>query len=364
VAENRFCRWLLNRYEWIKKSVAMDLTPRQEIILKLIVSEYIKTGAPLGSNTLVRKYELGVSSATVRNEMAALEQNGYLIQPHTSAGRIPSEDGFRYFVQKLMDDATLSPAEQLMIQHQFHQARLELDQWMRLSAAVLAHSTHNASLVTSPKIKQCEVKHLELVSIQDRVALLILVLKEGTVKQQIINLQTAQTQDELRAVSRRLTELWSNQMVSHVDATASALTSLSLQVARVVSDMMRRLNLRQTSDMYHAGLLHLLETDVVQSDTLEQVIRILEERRLVEQVIGQTLGQQGVQIIIGGEGQWHDLSQISIVLSSYGTTDGATGALGVVGPIRMPYSRAVSIVQFMSGLMTNLMGDLYGSQTV
>lgn len=341
----------------------MELTPRQETILKIIVSEHIKTGTPLGSNTLVHKYKLGVSSATVRNEMAALEQKGYLIQPHTSAGRSPSENGFRYFVQKLMDEATLSPAEQLMIQHQFHQARLELDQWMRLSAAVLAHSTHNASLVTSPKIKQCEVKHVELVSIQDRVALLILVLKEGTVKQQIINLEITQTQDDLRVVSRRLTELWSNETVSQIKTTMPTLSGLTLQVATVVSEMMQRLNVRQTSDMYHAGLLHLLETDVAQSDTLEQVIRILEERRLVEQVIGQTLGQRGVQIIIGGEGQWNDLSQISIVLSSYGTTDGATGALGVVGPIRMPYSRAVSIVQFMSGLMSNLMGDLYGSQT-
>ncbi len=341
----------------------MELTPRQETILKIIVSEHIKTGAPLGSNTLVHKYKLGVSSATVRNEMAALEQKGYLVQPHTSAGRAPSENGFRYFVQKLMDEAILSSTEQLMIQHQFHQARLELDQWMRLSAAVLAHSTHNASLVTSPKIKQCEVKHVELVSIQDRVALLILVLKEGTVKQQIINLEIAQTQDDLRVISRRLTELWSGKMVNRVKTMMPTLSGLTLQVAIVVSEMMQRLNLRQTSDMYHAGLLHLLETDVVQSDILEQVIRILEERRLVEQIVGQTLGRQGVQIIIGGEGQWNDLSQISIVLSSYGTADGATGTLGVVGPIRMPYSRAVSIVQFMSGLMSNLMGDLYGSQT-
>lgn len=339
------------------------LTPRQQYILKIVVSEYISSGVPIGSKTLVENYNLGVSPATVRNEMVVLEEKGYLFQPHTSAGRMPTEIGYRYFVEKLMGEVSLSPNEQLMIQHQFHQARLELDQWMRLSAAVLAHTTQNASLVTSPRVNHCRIKHLEMISIQDHIALLILVLKEGTVKQQIINLPMPHTQDELRLISTHLTSLWGDCGVETVSATTPTLTGLAEQVAAVVIETMNRINGREVSDMYYDGLLHLLGAEILPGDTLEQIIRILEEERVVNQLIGQTLNQNGVQIIIGGEGKWHDLSQVSIILSRYGTADGVSGALGVVGPIRMPYMRAVSIVQYMSHLMSNLMGDLYGSQS-
>ena len=336
------------------------LTPRQQNILRIVISEYIQTGTPIGSKTLVTKHNLGVSSATVRNEMAALEERGYLTQPHTSAGRIPTEQGYRYFVEKLMGETQLSPTEQLMIQHQFHQARLELDQWMRLSAAVLAHSTQSASVVTSPKVNRCRVKHVELISIHDHVALLILVLQEGTIKQQIINLEQPHTQDELRSISRQLTDLWAGGDLQTVRAASATLTGLAEQVAGVVTDTMQRIDDRTTSEMYHAGLLHLLEEHTVRNDTLEQIIRVVEERHLLEQLIGQALPPKGVQIIIGGEGKWDDLSQVSIILSRYGSEQGASGALGVVGPIRMPYERAVSIVQYMSSLMSNLITDLYG----
>ena len=337
-----------------------NLTARQQQILKIIISEYIQTGTPIGSKSLVKKYQLDISSATVRNEMSTLEELGYLMQPHTSAGRIPTETGYRYFVERLMGDAQLSPTEQLMIQHQFHQARLELDQWMRLSAAVLAHSTQSASVVTSPRVNQCRVKHIELISIHEHLALLILVLQEGSLKQQIIQLEPPHTQDELRSISRQLTEIWATGNGGTVAATATTLTGLSAQVATVIIDTMQRVDDRKTSELYHAGLLHLLEEHTVQNDTLEQIIRVVEERQLLEQLIGQNLPHKGVQIIIGGEGKWDDLSQVSLILSRYGTAEGASGALGVVGPIRMPYGRAVSIVQYMSHLMSNLISDLYG----
>ena len=340
------------------------LTTRQQNILKIVISEYIKSGTPSGSQTLVKKHNIGVSPATVRNEMAMLEEAGYLTQPHTSAGRVPTEQGYRYFVTKLMVETKLTSNEQLMIQHQFHQARLELDQWMRLSAAVLAHSTQSASLVTSPKVNQCQLKHLELISIHNQVVLLILVLKDGTVKQQIINLEVPHTQDELRSISRQLTDLWANFEIKTIAVTASTLTGLSAEVATLVIDIMSRVNTRKTNDMYHDGLLHVLkEPDFADSEILQQVVRIVEERRILDQLVGQALNETGVQIIIGGEGKWDDLSQISIVLSRYGIDNGVSGTLGVVGPIRMPYARAVSIVQYMSHLMSNLMVDLYGTQT-
>jgi len=338
-----------------------QITVRQEQILKIIVREYVQNGQPIGSKTLVDTYKLDISPATVRNEMAALEKQGYLAHPHTSAGRVPTELGYRYFVRKLMDETELRPDEKLMIQHQFHQARLELDQWMRLSAAVLAHTTESASWVTSPKISECRVKHVELISIHDHVALLILVLKEGTIKQQILNLDMPHTQDELRTISRYLTELWTDADTQTVTATSSNLTGLENQICQVVLSAMHRINRRELSDMYHDGLLHIIETnDWNRENVLQQVVRMLEERQLVDQLIGQVTQEQGVQIIIGGEGIYDDISQVSIVLSRYGVNDGATGVLGVMGSTRMRYGRAVSIVRYMSYLMSDLMVDLYG----
>ncbi|OQY45986.1 MAG: heat-inducible transcription repressor HrcA [Anaerolineaceae bacterium 4572_78] len=341
----------------------MNLTERQEKILEIIVRRYTVGAVPIGSKTLVKSYNLGVSSATVRNEMSILEKNGYLTQPHTSAGRLPTEKGYRYFVKTLMEEHELSANEQLMIRHQFHQARLEVDQWMKLSATVLAHTTQAASLITPPKFSQCRLKHLELISIHDTIMLIILVLKEGTVKQQILNLDTAYTQDKLRIISHQLTDLWKECDVQTINNTIPTLMGLSAKVAEMVIDTMERINARKSSDMYYDGLLHILEeTGLTEGESLQQIVRVFEERCVLDQLVSRVLQQGGMQIIIGGEGEWHNLSHISIILSRYGIDNQAWGALGVMGPMRMPYGRAVSIVRFMSGLMSGLLLDLYGEE--
>jgi len=163
-----------------------ELAPRREAILGIVVREYIATATPVGSRTIAQRYGLGVSPATIRNEMAHLEEAGYLTHPHTSAGRVPTVKGYRYFVERLMEEVELPLAEQRMIRHQFHQAGMGLEEWMRLSAAVLAHTARAAALVTAPRAPLCRFKHLELISLRDPLVLLILVLQDGTVKQQML----------------------------------------------------------------------------------------------------------------------------------------------------------------------------------
>jgi heat-inducible transcriptional repressor len=337
------------------------LTERQQTVLRLVIQEYVSSAAPVSSKTITCGYNLGVSAATIRNEMAVLEEKGYLTHPHTSAGRIPTELGYRYFVEKLMEQVDLPLDEQRMISHQFHQARLDLDQWLRLSAAVLAHSTQNASLVTAPKSERCHFKHLELIAIQEDVALLVLVLQGGTVKQQILTLESSATQDELHTMARQLTALWNGLDALEIKATATTVTGLSVQVGAEVASTMARIDARRSSDVYHDGLLNILtQPDFREREGVEQVIRALEERRLVDQLVDRVLQEGGVQIIIGGEGQWQELSEVGIVLARYGVDDELTGAMGVLGPVRMTYGRAVSTVRYMSRLMSDLLSDLYG----
>ena len=341
--------------------VDTQLTDRQQIVLRLVIQEYVNSAVPVSSKSISSVYTLGVSSATVRNEMAALEEMGYLTHPHTSAGRIPTEAGYRYFVQKLMEQIDLPVEEQRMISHQFHQARLELDQWLRLSAAVLAHTTQNASLVTAPKSERCYLKHLELISIQDDVVLVILVLQSGTVKQQILALEAPIGQEQLHSLGRRLTSLWAILDSAQITASTATLTGLAANVGEVVSNMMGRIDARHSSDIYHDGLLNILsQPDFKQREGVQQVIRALEERRLVDQLVDKVVQGGGVEIIIGGEGQWDELSDVGIVLGRYGIGDSVSGAMGVVGPVRMTYGRAVSIVRFMSQLMSGFLSDLYG----
>ncbi len=344
-------------------SEAEELTERCQTILRLVVLDYINTAMPVSSKAIGERYGLGVSPATIRNEMAVLEEKGYLTHRHTSAGRVPTEKGYRYFVEKLMGESNLSSAERRTISHQFHQARLELDQWMRLAAAVLAHSAEGASLVTAPKPVRCWVKHLELVSIRDEIALLILVLQEGTVKQQILTLDSPMLQDELALIARRLTHFWLGCDQTAVAATLGSLTGFERQVADVVLDTMHRIDARASSEIYRDGLLNVLsQPEFAHGEGAQQVVRALEERQLVDAMVSEVMQRGGLQIIIGGEGRWEELSEVSVVLARYGVDDQATGALGVLGPIRMRYGRAVSVVRYVSQLMSDLISDLYGRQ--
>ncbi len=337
-----------------------NLTERQQTVLRLIIQEYVQSAAPISSKLITDGFNLGVSSATIRNEMAALEELGYLMQPHTSAGRVPTERGYRYFVEKLMEKVDLPDTEQRTITHQFHQARLELDQWLRLSAAVLAHASSNAALVTAPKSVRCRVKHLELISIRDQVILLILVLQGGTVKQQILTLDTPADQDQLSLLARQLTDSWKDLDVGEIVGTLMPVDYLGLKVRDEVIKTMRRIDTRRSSDIYHDGLLNILtQPEFRDSEGVEQIIRAIEERRFVEQLVSEVLHQGGVKIIIGGEGKWQEFSEVGIVIARYGIDDNIVGAMGVLGPVRMPYERTVSVVRYVSRLMSDLIGDLY-----
>src|SRR5512144_911034 len=167
-----------------------ELTDRLKTILLLIVRDYIefKSAQPVGSKRLVEHYRINLATATIRNEMAALTEMGYLRQPHTSAGRVPTEEGYRYFVSQMMNQAELPPSIQATISHQFYQARPGVEQWMTLAASVLAHQSQGVSVVTAPHIDTAKYKHVELISTQGRQVLMVRVMAGGEVSQQILTL--------------------------------------------------------------------------------------------------------------------------------------------------------------------------------
>ena len=187
------------------------LSDRQERILRLLVREYTATMRALGSKTVVERGGLDVSSATVRNDMALLERMGFIQQAHTSGGRTPTDAGYRYYVERLMDHPTLSTNEQMLIRHQFHQVEVHLDEWVKLAASVLARVAGNVSVVTTPRARLPRVKTLELMPVQEQTALLVLVTREGAVRQAMISLPgLPSSRAALRAVADRVTARLAN----------------------------------------------------------------------------------------------------------------------------------------------------------
>lgn len=334
------------------------LTERQERLLAMVVRNYIQSGKPAGSKSLVEDFGLDVSSATVRNDLAALGELGYVTQPHTSAGRIPTERGYRYFVQKLLGEFHLPLHERQMIRHQFHQARLDLDQWIRLSAAILARTSRSASFVTAPIARANRFKHIQLIATQGRLVLMVLVLNGGEVKQQMLTLAEPLPQARLSAAADRLNMHLVDADHDEILARFSSLQldTLEKEISILVLDILNRADNRPISDIYRDGLVNILD-----DEGTRQAVRLLEERTLLGTVLAETQAQggEGVQVVIGGDGRWEELRDCTMILSRYGVTDSFYGTVAVVGPTRMPYDRNVAAVRFVADLLSGFVYDYF-----
>jgi heat-inducible transcriptional repressor len=344
-----------------------DLTDRQRLILTLVIHEYIQSAQPIGSQYLVERYRLDMSSATVRNELAALTEAGYLRQPHTSAGRVPTEEGYRYFVGRLVQQTDLPAPTRYTISHQFYQTRQDTEQWMRLAASVLAHQSKGASLVTSPHPEQARIKHIELISTRGRQVLMVLVLVGGEIHQQLFTLSEPVSQEQLSVAAGNLTRTFQGRGVEALSAPPAQLSALEQDVIAIMRADIDRSDSLVTGEVYLDGLTNVLaEPEFSGSEDARRALRLLEERPLLEDLLARTVMTSsigGVQVLIGGEGTWEELRQCSIVLARYGSPGLATGTLGVLGPMRMPYGKTISTVRFVAGLLSELVAETLGDSS-
>ena len=335
-----------------------ELTPRQQSILNLIVHTYVATAAPVSSKALMEAAGLNVSSATIRNDMAVLEEYGYLTHPHTSAGRMPTDKGYRYFVERLLGDVELPTDEKNTIRHQFHQAKLEMSQWMQLASAVLARSARGAALVTAPQIGQPRIRQLQLISTQAHLVLLILVFQGGTVRQRILTLKEPMDQNALSQAATRLNNVYAGLDAAAIRTRQADLTDFESDVLQLVLELMAD-GAPPMHEVYRDGLTEVLQQpEFISQSEARALVNAMEEPSFLMDVLNSRVGT--VQVVIGGEGRWRELSSCSMVLARYGVEGFATGTLGVLGPTRMPYGRAISAVRYVADLMSDLVSDLYG----
>jgi heat-inducible transcriptional repressor len=343
------------------------LEPRSEAILRAIIEEYVVSAQPVGSMTLVTKHRLGVSPATVRNVMAELEAAGYLGHPHTSAGRQPTDAGYRLYVESIADAATLAPVQQLMIRHQFGQVEFASEQWFRLAASTLAGATHAAGIATPAKPQWCRLRRVDLVSNGTRTASLVLVLAEGPVKQVLITIETGDEAVDLDVVGRTLNARLAGRSAMEVEAWLEelrhALPAPDPLLARAVERIWRLMedfDAANVEDVFSEGLLNVMEApEFARSEKLRRVFAVLQDRQYLGALF-QRLSRQGdVHAFIGSENDHEEMHDVSLVLSVYGQMGRATGVVGVLGPTRMAYPQVISTVRYVRGLMNELVDHLY-----
>jgi heat-inducible transcriptional repressor len=346
-----------------------SLDARSGAILRAVIDEYVTSAVPVSSGSLVAHYALGVSSATVRSILADLEALGLLTHPHTSAGRVPTDAGYRYYVQVLADDKSLPPVEQRMIRHQFGQVEFASEQWFRLAASTLAANTGTAGMATTAKPKAARVRRVELLAVQDRLALMIVVFREGTTKQVLHNLSSATDQDAAEP-GRRAAERAGSGPDRRRDRGGPGGPADRRRRQRRVGDPARQsasgscapcASSTPPSSTTSSATACSTSWPRRSSTAARRSARSSRRSRtgLSRLAGGERRRAGSIQIFIGHENSPLEMQDVSLILAPYGRIGRAVGVVGVLGPTRMPYPQAIASVEFVSGLMNELVEHLY-----
>jgi heat-inducible transcriptional repressor len=299
------------------------LTDRRAQILELIIAEYVHTATPVGSKSIVEKFDIGVSPATIRSEMAHLEDEGFITHPHTSAGRVPSDKGYRYYVEALMREQALSEDERRRIRHQFYQMRRAFEDWLDLAAAILAQSVQNVAVVTAPwSPTRLRLQQVQLVSIQDTHALLIVVLQDGIVVQHSITFGTPVTQDELSFLSARVNKLFAGLNEEEIRSSEVELTVLEQLVVDITLTLMREKSRRGDEEAHLEGIQNLLsQPEFSESKRILELLDVFDERTLPHRIPFLGVPHDGVTIVIGAENADRAMSGCSVMLRCHCRSD-------------------------------------------
>ena len=342
------------------------LDHRAQAILRAVIEEYVTTAQPVGSHSLVTRFNLGVSSATVRNVLAELELSGLLTHPHTSAGRIPTDDGYRWYVESIIDSVPLPDVEQLMIRHQFGQVEFASEHWFRLAASTIAAMTRAAGIATAAKPTAGRVRRVDLVGITDRLASIVLVFREGAVKQVLVTCDEAADQTTLSIVAGVLNERVGGRTASEAEASLEQLDErlpyapLIRRMGERIVRTLREYDAAAVEELFSDGLLNVMAApEFAHSEKLRRVFSALENRAYIGGLVDAVADGGTVRVLIGRENQASDMREVSLVLAPYGRPGRAVGLVGVLGPTRMAYRQAIGTVRFVSGLMNELVDHLY-----
>ena len=335
------------------------LDDRKLEVLRAIVEDFVSTNEPVGSRALAERHCLGVSPATVRNDMAALEDEGFITHPHTSAGRIPTDRGYRLFVDRLSSVKPLSGAEKRAIQT-FLEGAVDLDDVVRRSVRLLAQLTRQVAVVQYPSLSRSAVRHLEIVHLAPHRLLLVTIMDTGRVEQRVLELPADLSDDEVAQLRQAFSQRLHGARLVDVPAALADLpdaapTAIRPVLASVMSVVLETLVDQPEERVAIAGTANLTRSALDFPRTLRPVLEALEEQVVLLKLIGEVNDPSTVHVKIGEENSVEGLRSTSVVTVGYGPDDGAYAGLGVVGPTRMDYPGAIGSVRAVARYVGDLL---------
>ncbi len=339
-----------------------ELDPRKELILKVVTDDYIESAEPVGSRTIARKYNLGLSPATIRNEMADLEESGYLKQPHVSAGRIPSHQGYRYYVDTLMPQQELTEEELTLIRSYFADRSRQLDSILQQTVKILAQLTHYPSLMLGPALKPAVFKHVQLIPLSAQDLLILIVNDMGIIENKVIALDCPVAQGDLDRVSYILNEKLRGQ--PFVKFKSSLFREIRDELKadngifqKAVDLILKTMETRDRERIYLDGIINILDhPEFKEVEKFKLLMELMEEEERLYRLL--STRQQGIRISIGEENQEEAAQECSLITANYEVGGQVVGTIGVLGPTRMEYAHVVSVVDFMAQKLSEFLSKL------
>jgi len=339
-----------------------ELDKRKAFILSTVVYEYVATAEPVGSQTLTQKYNLGVSSATIRNEMAELETAGYLVQPHTSAGRVPSDVGYRTYVDRLMRPEPLPPEESRRIRDEFRAASRELDEVIEVTTRLLGQLSKNVAFMVAPLRETQTFRHIQLIWLSERSGLAIVVSSLGVALQRPFEHQNVSA-DDLTRLSNTLNAALSGKSMRELAALdvtsyvrdAGLTQELATEVQSAFNEAARN---EASPAVFSSGAQHLLDQPEFQDlRKLRSILRVIEEQRSIYELVADSMASEGPTVKIGSELGSEEITECSVVTVPYSFGEGVVGMLAILGPRRMPYARLLSIASSTADSLNSHLTD-------
>ncbi len=339
------------------------LDKRKAYILATVVYEYIATAEPVGSNTLTQKYNLGVSSATVRNEMAELEAGGYLVQPHTSAGRVPSDTGYRTYVDDLMAPEQLGTDDRRRIRDELRDVSRELDEIIEQATRLLGRLSNNLAFVTKPQADTQTFKHIQLIWLSPRTGVAIVVTSLGVAAQTLFELQHDVEADALTRLSNALNARLSNRLLREISDqdVATVVTELGLadELRDAVLAAVHSARSTQAPAVAAAGAQNLLDQPEFHDlRKVRSILRIVEEQKTLYDLVADAINVENPSVKIGSELGVDELSDLSVVTVPYRFGEHAMGMLSILGPRRMPYARLLAVASGTAETLSERLSDV------
>ncbi|MDO5491000.1 MAG: heat-inducible transcriptional repressor HrcA [Bacillota bacterium] len=331
----------------------MDLTERKLKILQAIIADFVRTAEPVGSRTISRNYDLGVSPATVRNEMSDLEEMGYLTHPHTSSGRVPSEKAYRLYVNEMMGKKELTPAEKESIARKLYENVSELDNLIERAAKVLSEITSLTAFALSPGKEQERLKYVNLIPIDERTVVLMIVADSGEVSNTTVRLDRPAGDDTLRILAKNMTYNYAGKTLSEalkldiIKTFREDAEAMTMYQNNIVPGFIRTLEDMLNVNLYMDGLTNIFS--IPEYSDIERARNFFEMMSRKEDITKKLIGtDDGIIVTIGGENQEVELCDCSVVTATYHVDGKMVGKLGVIGPTRMKYDEVTSVVEFLT----------------